>query len=104
MTAPTITPLITADERERWQLGPHNVPIGSEEREHWQRDPDRYFAMERLHDAHDQLVEALWNRINTAGLDARTEERVAARAHLERAERKWAAALARFDDRQEGGE
>jgi hypothetical protein len=62
----------------------------------WQRDPAEYYAIERLHDAHDELSEALWDRLNH--ITSSPERIAAARAHLERAERKWAAALAHYDE------
>jgi hypothetical protein len=110
MTGPAVPPP-SASEREHWRLDPHNAPIETEERERWQRNPARYYVVERLHDAHDELVEALWDRLQTAGRPlsgppVERERYTAACAHLERAERKWAAALERADellgDRQEG--
>ncbi len=44
------------------------IPTDPEERERWRRDPPAYEAMERLHDASDELIAALDDETNATGM------------------------------------
>ena len=67
-----------------------------------QRDPDAYHAIERLHDAYEQLRDALDDRVQETGLrldpnplmpPRPPEELTEAREFLAAAEAEWAAAV-----------
>jgi hypothetical protein len=97
----SIVPLISAAEREHWQLDADNVPIGPDERERWQLNPAYFYALERLHDACDELRDAVDDSVNETGIrlygDAPSERLSGARERLERTQTKWTAALAYVD-------
>jgi hypothetical protein len=100
------------------------IPLDADERERWRRDPAVYGAVERLHDAGEELIDAVDEQLNAIGLlfmirhePARSYFRDKgstvpvldeARREVERAQAHWAAAVGEAEallrDRQKGGE
>jgi hypothetical protein len=102
------------------------IPTDPEGRERWRRDPEAYEAVERLHDAHEVLVESLYEHLYAIGVlfdvmheparsyfrakgTTATQERLEeARQQVCRARGRWAAVVSQAEallvDRQEGGD